>query len=105
MIVPNLQPRLLEREDSQLDSHFDLSKWGAILREPVSGGSAPLPDSASPPLALDQTAGPRTYAEVNQGNSGSVKQARNCFAVFSILRDKDVTWTITKMALLANGSR
>ena len=30
-----MQLRVLEREDSRMDSHFDLSKWGDILRDAV----------------------------------------------------------------------
>ena len=56
--------RPLEREDSQLDSHFDLSKWGAILKE--HGGSVSAAPSQLPPsLKLqNQTSGPQSYAEV-----------------------------------------
>ena len=38
-----IQIHPLEREDSQLDSHFDLSKWGAILRESEDAGDRSQP--------------------------------------------------------------
>jgi len=52
-----LQPRALEREDSQLDSHFDLSKWGDILSDTATPAGAATPFAGAVktwlPLPLD----------------------------------------------------
>ncbi len=66
------QPRPLEREDSHLDSHFDLSKWGAILKQHGGAASSNLTDLpvalklANPKLS-NPSSGPQSYAEVGHG--------------------------------------
>ena len=64
-----LQPRPLEREDSHLDSHFDMSKWGAILKQHSGAVSPSLNDLAFPlkqptPKLTTPSSGPQSYAQV-----------------------------------------